>query len=416
MTRLDRSLDTAIEGSGRERFVLELLANSAIFPLANILLELFQAGGVSYFLKEHFYAMVVAAVVQASYLSRVDARRFVGNLIGPGIYTVVEATAEGPAFFTFLHHYEYWAFAMVIGALQVAREKVASQRWQSAAMLVEAVVRSIILLAMYATFEAESAEGGAPAFFDDRSHVFIACAIALLALASGVVAAASNRYLQALRGLSRQLRVYSEWFFGPVLLQQAVTNPGSLALARHDRAILFMDIRGFTAWSESQSPEIVVAGLGAYYAAAEDVFARHEPIRCKFSADEIMAVFARPGDALAAAHALAAAQREALDARGLAAGIGLHWGPVIEGLIGGRSIKQFDVVGDTVNTAKRIEGEAGAGEILASEAFRVASSAATSKERRVHVKGKYSALVVHRLAGAAIPHRLERAGTRVQSR
>ncbi|HSW84641.1 MAG TPA: adenylate/guanylate cyclase domain-containing protein, partial [Usitatibacter sp.] len=330
-------------------------------------------------------------------------RVFAGNLIGPVIYTVIEALAEGPAFFGFLHHYEYWAFAGAIGALRAGREHVPGKSMASFMMIAEGVVRSSILLAMYATFEIEStaadATGATLGFFDDRSHTFIAWAIMLLGVVAGVYAATSQRYLVMLRSLSRQLRVYSEWFFGPVLLEQAVTDPSSLALARRERAILFMDMRGFTAWSETQSPETVVAGLGLYYQTAEQVFDRHRPIRSKFSADEIMAVFASAPEALAAAGELAAAQRETLRVRGLGAGIGLHWGPVVEGLIGGRAIKQFDVVGDTVNTAKRIEGEAAPGEILASEAFRAASGGLSRGERRVQVKGKSVPLAVHTLAG-----------------
>jgi class 3 adenylate cyclase len=399
--RTPASLDAAIDGSRRERFLLELFGNSAIFPLANILLEFFQAGGPSYFLKHHFYTMAAAAVAQAFYLARPDARRFAGNLVGPAIYTVVEAIAEGPVFFTFLHHYEYWAFAGVIGGLQAVRERLAHEGLRAMALVLEGVVRSLILLAMYATYEIETPTPdslAAPAFFEDSSHSFIAWAILLLGVASGAWAVASDRYLTMLRALSRQLRIYSEWFFGRALLEQAVSDPESLALARHERAVLFMDVRGFTAWSETQPPETVVAGLGAYYVEAEEVFERHPPIRSKFSADEIMAVYAKPAEALAAAFDLANIQREALQLRGLGAGIGLHWGPVVEGLIGGRHIKQFDVVGDTVNTAKRIEGEAAPGEVLASEAFRAAAGAASRGERRVQVKGKSVPVAVHRLA------------------
>jgi adenylate cyclase len=398
------SLDIAIEGSRRERFLLELAGNSAIFPVANILLELFQQGLPAYFLEQHFYTMCTAAIAQAAYLSgsRDRVRLFAGNLIGPAIYTVVEALAEGPEFFTFLHHYEYWMFASTIGALQAVRERVPGARAASFIMIAEGVVRSSILLAMYATFEIEGAvadaNGDKPAFFDDRSHTFIAWAIMLLGVVAGVSAATSQRYLAMLRGLSRQLRTYSEWFFGRTLLQQVMSDPRSLALARQDRAILFMDMRGFTAWSETQPPETVVAGLGAYYVGAEEVFARFPPIRSKFSADEIMAVFARPRDALAAARELARTEQEALRERGLAAGVGLHWGPVVEGLLGGLSAKQFDVVGDTVNTAKRIEGAAAPGEILASEAFRAAAAVESGGEMRIEVKGKSVPLTVHRLA------------------
>jgi class 3 adenylate cyclase len=396
--RMPAPLDAAIEGSRRERFLLELLGNSAIFPVANVLLEFFQAGAATYFFKQHFYAMMLAALVQAWYLTRIPTRRFAGNLVGPAIYTLIEAIVEGPEFFGILHHYEYWAFAIAVGALQAGRERMGGEAARSLITVLEAVVRSSILLAMYATFEIESqAPDAHVAFFADASHAFIAWAILLLGIVAGMSAATSDRYLAMLRGLSRRLRTYSEWFFGPALLEQAVAHPESLALARRERAILFMDMRGFTAWSETQPPETVVAGLGDYYRGAEDVFARHAPIRSKFSADEIMAVFAEPREALAAAGELAAGQRDALRTRGLAAGIGLHWGPVVEGLIGGRGIKQFDVVGDTVNTAKRIEGAAQPSEILASEAFRDAAGVASHGERHVQVKGKSAPVAVHRL-------------------
>ena len=74
-------LDAAIEGSRRERFLLELLGNSAIFPLANILLELFQQGASAYFREQHFYTMCAAAIAQAFYLSgdRGRVRVFAGR-------------------------------------------------------------------------------------------------------------------------------------------------------------------------------------------------------------------------------------------------------------------------------------------------------------------------------------------------
>jgi class 3 adenylate cyclase len=396
------ALDTAIDGSARERFLLELFGNSAVFPIANILFEFFIEGGPGYFLKHHFYAMALAGLAQAAFLTRSQQRRLAGNLVGPAIYTAIEAVAEGLSFFQAPHHFAYWAFGLAIGGLQTARDRTAGESLRAALTIAESVARASILLAMYAVYEIES-QGSGPgkAFFADSSHSFIAWAIALLGLVAGLAAATSQRYLRMLRALSRQLRVYSEWFFGAALLEKAMSDPASMALARRERAILFMDMRGFTAWSEGQSPESVVAGLGAYYAAAESVFQRHAPIRCKFSADEVMAVFADPRVALDAARELAGAQAQALQVRGLGAGIGLNWGPVVEGLIGGAAIKQFDVVGDTVNTAKRIEGAAGPGEILASEAFREAAGAHAECSRAIGVKGKAAPLAVHRLGAWA---------------
>lgn len=112
-----------------------------------------------------------------------------------------------------------------------------------------------------------------------------------------------------------------------------------------------------------------------------------------------MAVFADPAVALAAARELAASQPRSLGGHGLGAGIGLHWGPVVEGLMGARNLKYFDVIGDTVNTAKRIEGAAGPGEILASEAFRAVGRLDSGGARSIEVKGKAAPLALHRMGG-----------------
>ena len=397
------SLDTAIEGSRRSRFLLELFGNSAIFPIANVLLEFFLEGGPGYFVEPDFYAIVTGALAQAAYLTsgRAERRgRFLGNLVGPAVYTAIEAAIEGPAFFASAHHVAYWGFSAAIGALQLARRH-AGERGAERLLVAENVVRSSILFAMYWIYEAASngADTRPAKFFGDPSHRFIASAVTLLGVMAGVAAVTSGRYLAMLRSVSRQLRVYSEWFFGRALLEQAVSDPGRLALTRRERAILFMDVRGFTAWSETQPPETVVAVLNGYYDDAEAAFNRHAPVRFKFAADEVMAVFGDPAVALAAARDLAQSQSRSLAPHRLGAGIGLHWGPVVEGLMGARELKSFDVIGDTVNTAKRIEGAARGGEILVSDAFRAAARIEAGEARSIEVKGKAAPLTVHRIDG-----------------
>ena len=252
------SLDAAIEGTPRARFLLELFGNSAIFPIANVLLELFLAGGPAYFLEPDFYAIVAGALAQAAFLTRAGARaRLPGNLVGPAVYTAIETAVEGARFFSAPHHLAYWAFSAAIGALQQARGPTSEARGR-ALLVAENVVRSAILFAMYWIYEAQTAgaDASTPAgFFRDPSHRFIAWAVALLGVVAGLAAATSQRYLGMLRDLSRRLRVYSEWFFARALREQAVSDPSRLALTRRDRAILLMDVRSFTAWSEAQSPE-----------------------------------------------------------------------------------------------------------------------------------------------------------------
>jgi hypothetical protein len=235
------SLDTAIEGSRRSRFLLELFGNSAIFPIANVLLEFFLEGGPGYFLEPDFYAIVTGALAQAAYLTsdRGERRgRFLGNLVGPAVYTAIEAVIEGSRFFASPHHIAYWGFSAAIGALQLWRRH-AGERGAERLLVVENVVRSSILFAMYWIYEAASngADTRPAKFFGDPSHRFIASAVVLLGVMAGVAAVTSQRYLAMLRAVSRQLRVYSEWFFGRALLEQAVSDPGRLALTRRERAI-----------------------------------------------------------------------------------------------------------------------------------------------------------------------------------
>ncbi len=398
-------LDAAIEGSPRSRFLLEFLGNSAIFPIANILLEFFLEGGPRYFLEPDFYAIVAGALAQAAWLTSRRGERhgaFLGNLIGPAAYTAIETAVEGSRFFSAPHHLAYWGFSAGIGALQAWRAH-AGPRAAERLLVAESVVRSSILFAMYWIYEAASGgrdTAGVAEFFRDPSHRFIALAVAMLGGVAGLAAVTSRRYLAMLRALSRRLRVYSEWLFGRALLEQAVGDPERLALTRRERSVVFMDVRGFTAWSETQAPEAVVAKLNDYYHGAEAVFARLPPVRFKFSADEVMAVFAAPQAALAAAHELSVESATVLAPLGLGAGVGVHWGPVVEGLVGGAGVKQYDVIGDTVNTAKRIEGAAGAGEILVSEAFRARVGLAAGETRAVEVKGKAAPLVLHRVRPA----------------
>ena len=393
-----RKLDAAIEGSPRTRFFLELFGNSAIFPIANAILELLLEEGYGYFRSPDFWGLVIASLLQAAVLSRRAGReRLAGNLVGPAVYTAIETSLEGLAFFEAPHHIAYWGFGLAIGALQQART-YSPPRAAHVLLVVESVVRSTILFAMYAIYEILSTpatERAAKPFFDDPSHVFIAWAVGLLGIVAGLTAVTGERYLAMLRSVSRQLRVYSEWFFGRPLLAQAMGDPASLALARRDRAIVFMDVRGFTRWSETQAPESVVDALNAYYLNAEAVFERHVPVRFKFNADEVMAVFAELRDALAAARELAAGAARALAPVGLGAGVGVHYGPVIEGVMGAREVKAYDVLGDTVNTAKRIEGAAAAGEILLSDAVATRIPPEVRITREIAAKGKSAPLRVH---------------------
>ncbi len=400
-------LDARIAGSFRHRFWQELLRNSAQFPIANLLLEALLEGW-RIMLTPDMYVLVGAAMVQAWALTRLgDERpvyRLVGNLVGPALYAAVEWSIDGAAFFAAPNHLAYLFFGAAIGLVQFGA-RIAGAQAAAVLTVLEHVVRASILFVMYAIFEVltSTAPFSIRAFLADPSHVFIALATLILGLSSGLEARAARSYLTILQGTSTQLKRYSEWLLGTDLLERVIKDPAALTLARRERSVLFMDIRGFTAWSEGCAPETVVQALNAYYAAAEPALRRHAAIKLKFSADEVLAVFGTPADAVAGAFELRESAHAALARWDLRAGIGIHAGPVVEGLLGSEGVKAYDVVGDTVNTAKRIESAAGGGEVLASAVVvhLLQDAWQVGPRRDLVAKGKHAPLEVYPLIGRA---------------
>lgn len=399
------ALETRLLGAPRMRFLQELFGNSAQFPIANILLELLLEGPADYMRAPDLYTITLAGLTQAYFLSRwqttAHPRRFLGNLIGPALYTVVEAALEGPRFFNAPHHLAYWGFALVVGTLQTLRPHL-PRTLAALALILEDMTRASILFVMYAIFEAATnpqQTTSFAAFFEDRSHQFVALVTLLLGLGIGLSSLTAQHYLALLRQTSAQLKTYSEWLLGRDLLGKAITDPGALTLTRRERTVLFMDIRGFTRWSEARSPEEVVTMLNRYYRVTEMILTAYPVIKFKFTADEAIAVFPTAVEAVSAARELTARVSQLLTAQNLGAGIGLHTGQVVEGLLGSAGVKFYDVIGDTVNTAKRIESAARAGQVLVSETTRAAigETMRVGAPHQIAAKGKDAPLTVYTL-------------------
>lgn len=392
-------LEQQLKGSRRESILLEWLTNSFHFPLANIFLELLVEGDPAYLLEIDLYALLIASVVQAWFLG---TRKFngrpmplVGNLVGPALYTVIEVAEGGVVFFQDPYHWAYWIFSFAIGSIQQWRLAASGSR---SLVLLEHLVRTNILLATYWMLEAhfDPASSSPATFFTDESHIFLTGVIFFLGLLVGGANLASERYLETLKRTAAQLRKYSEWLLGKEILSRAVDDPRQLALKRQQRSMLFLDIRGFTAWSERRPPEEVVGMLNDCFALAETVWSRRLVVKSKFTGDEVMLVLPDPEQALLTARELLVEVGGYLERHGLACGIGLHHGPLVEGLLGSSEVKAFDVIGDTVNTAKRICDHAGAGELLLSQAmFEQLTDVETRERRQISVKGKDAPLAVY---------------------
>jgi class 3 adenylate cyclase len=125
-------------------------------------------------------------------------------------------------------------------------------------------------------------------------------------------------------------------------------------------SILFTDVRGFTAYSERAGAREVVATLNDLYGSIVPVIRKHGGHANKFIGDGLLAVFGAPERhddharrAAAAALEIAELVREREDR--LAVGVGVNTGTVMAGTIGGGGRLDFTVIGDTVNTAARVE-------------------------------------------------------------
>jgi class 3 adenylate cyclase len=395
-------VEERISGTRKSAIILEFLKNSFHFPLANILLEMVLEGPAHYIASLDFYSSLLAPAVQAYFLGswtyEGKPRPLLGNLIGPLLYSIVDVAVAADEFFVMPFHYAYWGFALGIGIVQELRLR-AGERWQSAFILVENILRSSILAVMYWFMEklTEPKYADPSVFFGNRSHIFILSAIFFLGLVVGLDDARSQRFLGILRDTASRLQTFSNWLLGRNMLSMALTDPEALSLVRRERTVMFLDIRGFTSWSERQEPEVVVGMLNDFYDLSESVFANSGVILIKYTADEVMAFFAEAEDGLRSAHQMHLACMARLADYGLAVGTGLHAGFVVEGLLGSSEVKRYEIIGDTVNTAKRICSAADGGEFLVSGAVlaKAGSYCKVLNSREVNAKGKSAPLLVH---------------------
>jgi adenylate cyclase len=373
------------------RAMRNFLVHSGHIPLVLLILEALLARP-GYFLRVDPYLLLLAGLVQAGVAEWQAGRSapsvLLSNLLGPTVYTVLEVALEGGDFFLQWHHQAYWGFALGFGVIQSMQVRL--PRWDAALVLAESVLRSAIPLVLYAMFEARS-KGAAlsvEVFFGDHAHSFLVIVLLLLGVLLGFAEVSLRRSLARVHALTAQLRQYSEWALGSGILDKAIDDAKTLSLKRVNRAIVFMDIRGFTAWSEQQTPEAVVSMLNDFYAAAEATLGTVSPIKLKYTADEVMAVFADAQSAVRAGTQMLDGTRTMLSSMGLKAGAGVHVGPVVEGVLGAQGAKAYDFIGDTVNTAQRLCDAAAPGEVLASVEACAAAGIVPKQTRDVVAKGK----------------------------
>jgi PAS domain S-box-containing protein len=214
-----------------------------------------------------------------------------------------------------------------------------------------------------------------------------------------------KRKLEATRRLFERM-------VSPAVIEQIDPERIQLGGRLEEITTLFADLQGFTALGETVDPQTLVSVVNRYLAAAAEAILGEQGTIDKFLGDAIMAWFnapiAQPDHRLRAARAAIGIRRaaEALrdempEAFRLRFRMGIHTGQALLGLIGTETRLEYTAIGDSVNTAKRLQENAATGQILLSrDAVQpILDVVEAVQESPVLVQGKRAPLEVWELRG-----------------
>ncbi len=175
-------------------------------------------------------------------------------------------------------------------------------------------------------------------------------------------------------------------------------------------AVLFVDIRNFTTMSESLEPEQVVGILNEYLDLTTGAIFKNSGTLDKFIGDATMAIFNAPFDLEDYVYKAVLTARDIIEGteelnkrlrrqfgKTISFGVGVHCGPAVVGNVGCGFRMDYTAIGDTVNTAARLESNAGSGQILiSSDVYELLKDRITVNTiGNLHLKGKQNEITVY---------------------
>jgi len=250
------------------------------------------------------------------------------------------------------------------------------------------------------------------AFTEDRVEV-----IKLLAAQAAISVENARLYEDQLRLTAAQGRFVPGQFLEH-LGHRDIAEVGLGEFVAREMSVMFADLRGFTPLAERLAPREVIDLLNRYFSRIGVPVAEAGGFVDSYNGDEIMALFPLPAEravqaGVAMATALVEFNRESQRAGGpaLAMGMGVNSGPLVLGTVGSADRLKCGVVGDTVNTASRIEQltkRYGARFLIGEETRRRLGDDARFSLRavdRVAAKGKAQAMTLYEVLDAEEPAR-----------
>jgi len=235
-------------------------------------------------------------------------------------------------------------------------------------------------------------------------------------IAFGSLAAVAIENSQRSERLRHEALVLSNFqrYFAPNVAAQIAQQTGAVQLGGQKRpvVIFFSDIRGFTAMSETMSPDDIATLLTEYFTEMVELVFEHGGTLDKFMGDAMLALWGAPivhEDDADRAMQCALDQLTALEKLNrkwkdegrpeLGVGFGINFGEVFAGNIGSDRRLEYTVIGDAVNTASRLCANAGRNEILISEPFyrELKHPPGVETLEPIQVKGKAKKVPVYRV-------------------
>ncbi len=194
--------------------------------------------------------------------------------------------------------------------------------------------------------------------------------IVIFGLVAGILAVSIRRFNRLLLGnasLERERENLSRYFSPNVVEELSQNDDPFKKIRAHDVAAVFVDIQGFTTYASTRDPEEVIETLRSFHGLMERAIFAQNGTLDKYLGDGLMATFGTPfpaADDVRRAYHCCCRMSDLADswnAARLGAGqqplpvsVGLHYGPVVLGDIGGARL-EFAVIGNTVNVASRLE-------------------------------------------------------------
>lgn len=249
-----------------------------------------------------------------------------------------------------------------------------------------------------------------------NNGIIISLIYVLIFIAVAYVSAVAFHYFTELSERKRITSIFGRYVAPEVVNEILENGEDGLKLggSRKEITVLFVDIRGFTTLSERVEPEEIVEILNEYLDLTANCIFDYGGTLDKFIGDATMAIYNAPltleDHAMQAARSAWAMKQKAIAleaklqerfGKSVKFGIGIHSGPAVVGNIGSKSRMDYTAIGDTVNTAARLESNTKPGQIIISETVyeQVKDRVIVQSLGEIHVKGKLHGISIYELEG-----------------